>query len=306
MARDWLARRWDGARDMRRRPVYAAVAAIGVVVATSTVLLSINADNGGPDRRSLALPWWGDDYGDEATPSPSPSEAYLLVGPASPPPGAGRPVAGKPKPATPPRKKPGYTAVTGVGCGQDASRTYDQSVPYYGGQDPRGGYQDPYGGYNDPYGGGYYDPYGGRDGHRSGGRGGAAAGPNDRTAGGWTGDGCRGGYTSMELTRQTWSTGFAVWAFRPAALKQGSCAVSIYVPKPQVSGDVTARDARYAVQLGDGSSVSFGVNQAAKRGSWYAAGSYPLRNGQISVRLTNAGGGSGERAAAAQAKVVCA
>ncbi|WP_407917574.1 hypothetical protein [Kitasatospora sp. NE20-6] len=115
------------------------------------------------------------------------------------------------------------------------------------------------------------------------------------SAGGYTGGGCSGKYSSVPMsgsaTRDDGST-WAVWTFN-TALASGKCGLSVYVPDNKNIQAVGGAPAYYTVQNtvtpGTGTIASFTVNQLTHRGQWVSAGTYPLTGGRISVVLHNRG-----------------
>ena len=111
--------------------------------------------------------------------------------------------------------------------------------------------------------------------------------------GGWTGDGCHGtfetmpmsGNASAEDTRQS-----LVWWFRPGD-KMRRCRIEVYVPRAEKGADIGATAAHYSVLSGrSGTSYGeFAVNQAVNAGRWVDAGTYPVNDDEIAVRLGNRG-----------------
>jgi translation initiation factor IF-2 len=78
--------------------------------------------------------------------------------------------------------------------------------------------------------------------------------------------------------------------------------VSVFVPTGNDPRDVAGRPAHYRVEPYG----SFTVDQIANRGSWVGAGTFPVRDGRLSVTLLTRGANpDGEHLAAAQVRVSC-
>jgi translation initiation factor IF-2 len=284
-------------------PRLAAAAAGAALLVSVPLVLTTAGDEPGTSstaeqsRRSLALPWWEESGSPRpsasmsGTTGDSPSDTYLIVGPvveASPPRGAAKPRTSAPHrssaPATPsapaktvapaPRPAPGptFSALAGKSCPQDASKGYQRIGPYTDGS--RGWYS--------------------------------------RSSGGWTGDGCGGDFDAVPMSGyadRDDTSAFTVWWFRTGAVRQGSCAISVYVPSSSDWRDVAGNPAYYNVIAGkdDYRRVSgFRIYQTASRGSWVSAGSYPVRDGQIGVQMITRGQDPNqEHLAAGQLKVAC-
>ncbi len=78
----------------------------------------------------------------------------------------------------------------------------------------------------------------------------------------------------------------AVWWFVTGRVKQGSCAIYVYVPKSQYVRDSAGRPATYHVIRGrSNQSVTntFRITQPELRGRWIHGGTFPVSNGQIGV-----------------------
>ncbi len=109
------------------------------------------------------------------------------------------------------------------------------------------------------------------------------------------------------MTGESRSSAYSLWWFRTGAVQQGNCAISVFVPKAQASGDVTARPASYAVLTGSrlADAGSFTIDQVANQGRWVGTGARPLRDGVIAVQLLNRGGNRGGHAGSGQVRVDC-
>jgi hypothetical protein len=116
---------------------------------------------------------------------------------------------------------------------------------------------------------------------KDGGRSVGVTGKWDPQTGGWSGDGCNGGYQ----THRTSAAGAdsTIWQFSTHATT--SCDVAVYVP---VEG--TAPVAYYNMISG-GNISGFTLNQARNHGRWVSAGTFPVNPGVVSVRLIDRGDG---------------
>lgn len=271
----------------RRVPLRLAGAVLGVILLLVVLVVSsLNSPLG--DKRTPAAkqgtgnqPWWASD--DSASPSATPtvqasSGSYLIVGPetgtpsptATPAPvpvGRGNRV---PKPA--PGGGASYTGIAGDSCQHDATKGYQEIGRYTDGA--RGWYS--------------------------------------RSSGGWDRDNCDGGFDALPMSgdpNRDDTSAFVVWWFKPPNLRQGTCALSVYIPTGREFADVAGRPAFYNVVPGAGDYrrlAGFRIDQVANRGRWLAAGSFPLRDGQLAVQLVTRGQDpEGEHLAAAQIKAVC-
>ncbi|MFE3501150.1 hypothetical protein [Kitasatospora sp. NPDC059160] len=108
-----------------------------------------------------------------------------------------------------------------------------------------------------------------------------------KNSGGYSGDGCSGGFTSMPMSgaaNKDDSSNSVVWTFNTGSLTTGSCRLSVYVPN---NGDIKAvggAPTYYTVQ-----GQSFNVNQTSSRGQWVPAGTFPLSGGRIAVVMHSRG-----------------
>ncbi|WP_371521990.1 hypothetical protein [Kitasatospora sp. NBC_01300] len=109
-------------------------------------------------------------------------------------------------------------------------------------------------------------------------------------SGGYSGDGCNGGYYSMPMSGDANKDhdNSVVWTFSTGSVTTGTCKLSVYVPN---SGDVKAvggTSSLYTVQSGSGSG-SFNVNQVGNRGQWVTVGPFQLNGGKLAVTLHDRG-----------------
>ena len=272
----------------RRVPLSLAAAAVTVVLLLLVLVVSsLDSTPGGHPTPAAKQgtgtdqPWWAgldETARPSSSTSPSPqasSDTYLIVGPETPPSSPASAPASGSKPANPAPKRPAaatFTAVTGDACQHDDSRGYQVIGRYTDGD--RGWY--------------------------------------GRSSGGWTGDGCSGAFDALPMSGfrdRDDTSAFVVWWFRPTNVRQGSCAISVYIPTGREYEDVAGRPAFYNVIGGKDDyrrTSGFKIDQVANRGRWINAGSYPLRNGQIGVQMVTRGEDpNNEHLAAAQVKAAC-
>jgi hypothetical protein len=135
--------------------------------------------------------------------------------------------------------------------------------------------------------------------------------------GGWSQDGCHGTFETLPMT-EPGKGGIdhpqaVLWWFSPGAAAK--CQINVFVPRMEpgadgVEGAHAPHAAHYSVLAGrSGTSYAdFTVDQAANAGEWVSAGSFPVHNNGISVRLTGEGDAkeAGSRLGVAQMKVDCA
>jgi hypothetical protein len=207
---------------------------------------------------------------DAAPPAPPapPAAPAVPVGPGIPP-AAHRP--SRPTTAKPPvQPRRTYTVIAGEDCTHTASQGYYRIGTYSDGSD------------------GWY-----------------------RRNGGWNLNGCKGTFMAMPMSGSKTADdpqAYAVWWFKTGAVTTGRCAVSVFVPAGSAR-DVAGHPAYYEVVRGEHDMrvvARFTIDQAAHRGHWVAGGSYPVSNGQLTVRLVNRGvDAHGEHLAASQVKVSC-
>ncbi|MEV7601203.1 hypothetical protein AB0O91_27945 [Kitasatospora sp. NPDC089797] len=107
-----------------------------------------------------------------------------------------------------------------------------------------------------------------------------------KNSGGYTGDGCGGGFTSMPMSgaaNKDDNSNTVVWTFTTGPLTTGSCRLSVYVPNGDLKS-VGGAPTYYTVQ-----GRSFEVNQVSYRGQWVSAGTFPLSGGRIAVTMHSRG-----------------
>lgn len=135
------------------------------------------------------------------------------------------------------------------------------------------------------------------------------------STGGYTGDGCTGGFVSLPLSGDATaydSDRYALWTFHlsTALDKSASCRISTYVPAVKASSAVDGKPAHYyyygtayastAKSLG-----TYTVDQVSSRGKWVPDSSLTVTGGLVSVKLVDAGASTDARAAAAQLRLTC-
>jgi translation initiation factor IF-2 len=262
-------------RPGNRNALWLIAAVVAVVLVLVVASLDANpGDHGTPSaNQSGAQPWWA---GDTGSPSPTPSsETYLIVGPetatGSPTPA---PTAAAPRKQNPSRQgRPAtFQAVAGSGCGQDATRGYQVVGRYTDG----------------------------------------TLGWYDRPSGGWDRDGCSGQFDALPMsgsaTRDD-ASAYVVWWFKPRDVRQGSCALAVYIPTGREFQDVAGKPAFYNVVGGPDDltrTAGFRIDQVVNRGRWLDAGRFPLRDGRIGLQLVTRGQDpDGEHLAAAQVRADC-
>ncbi|WP_432992154.1 hypothetical protein [Dactylosporangium sp. CA-233914] len=101
--------------------------------------------------------------------------------------------------------------------------------------------------------------------------------------GGWTGDGCGGSYLTVPVGSP--SEG-ALWTFRPG-FASGRCTLAVYRPET-----APAQATTYHVLAGrDGAvAATFQLDMAKAPAGWTDAGTFPLHQGTLTVRLAASGG----------------
>lgn len=106
-----------------------------------------------------------------------------------------------------------------------------------------------------------------------------------RNSGGYTGDGCGGGFSSVPMSGDANDdkSNSVVWTFTTGPVTTGTCNLSVFVPDGDIKA-VGGAPTYYTVQ-----DRSFEVNQVAHRGQWVSAGTFPLSGGRIAVVLHSRG-----------------
>lgn len=139
--------------------------------------------------------------------------------------------------------------------------------------------------------------------------------------GGYTGDGCTGGFLSVPVSGRATaydSSRFALWQFDfSTKFTDASCRLSTYIPtgsgRSYVGGD-PAYYYYYGSDYSYGSKASplggFLVHQVAGQGTWVMNKPFDVTTGKVSLKLVDAGAKDGSaavnaHAAAAQVRLTC-
>jgi hypothetical protein len=272
----------------RRIPLRLVVAGAAVVLLLVVLVVSSLDSSPGDHPTPVARqgdggnqPWWAGDEVPTSSVSPTPqasSDTYLIVGPetATPSPTAsaspGRKSPGGGTAPKPPARVVTFTAVAGDGCEHDATRGYQVIGRYTDGE--RGWY--------------------------------------GRSSGGWERDGCSGDFDALPMSGSADrddTSAYVVWWFKPGNIRQGRCAISVYIPTGREFNDVAGSPAFYNVIAGKSDYdriAGFRIDQVPNRGRWLFAGTYPMRDGEIAIQLVTRGEDpNGEHLAAAQVRAAC-
>ncbi|WFE48829.1 hypothetical protein O7617_00175 [Micromonospora sp. WMMD1155] len=127
--------------------------------------------------------------------------------------------------------------------------------------------------------------------------------------GGWATNGCNSTFQTIPLSGSDEDAGqqYVQWWFAPTTGNQ--CRVQVYVPKSSSPADTWATAAQYAVLSGRTGTAyaNFTLDQSGSSGRWVDGGTFPLRGGELAVRLTNSGvpKRSGDRIAVSAMQVTC-
>ncbi len=129
-------------------------------------------------------------------------------------------------------------------------------------------------------------------------------------SGGWRGDGCHGTYESIPMSGKAGvddSAQYARWWFTPTS---GTCGVSVYIPDvPEGSPEAAGSAVHFAVSTGRGDPpyAEFVVDQTGQRGQWATAGSFPVKDKEFVVTITDRGVPKrpGDRIAVTQVRIAC-
>jgi hypothetical protein len=141
---------------------------------------------------------------------------------------------------------------------------------------------------------------------------------NGRTAqwltmptGGWSKDGCHGTFEAIPMSGDAGRDSpnqYVVWWFQPGA-GTNRCQVEVYVPAPDNPSDSAAAAAHFAVLAGRNGTefAQFAIDQTRGRASWTPAGTYPVNQGGLAVKLVNRGAPATPRArlSVTQVRVTC-
>ncbi|MYS78679.1 hypothetical protein [Embleya scabrispora] len=135
-------------------------------------------------------------------------------------------------------------------------------------------------------------------------------------SGGWTKDGCNGKFVAVPMSgdkNKDDASARVLWWFDVGAATR-SCRLSVYVPAGS-GRDVGGNPAQYYVLRGKEEDKTgawydkFTVDQVADKGRWVSAGTFPVSNGRIAVKLVTRGvdwgGTTGAHLAAGQVQASC-
>lgn len=138
--------------------------------------------------------------------------------------------------------------------------------------------------------------------------------------GGYSGDGCAGGFVSLPLSGEAGafdSDRYVVWTFDLGAdfPAHRACRLATYVPQdsdPSLVGSAPAYYFYYAATYSKNMTPQgdYAVNQSKDHGSWVPSASFTAASRSVSVRLVDAGANQGSvspvaRVAAAQIRLSC-
>ncbi|MFI0465625.1 hypothetical protein ACH347_16235 [Saccharopolyspora sp. 5N102] len=281
------------------KPVVAAAAVAGLVLLSVPVLIAGLLQNDDTPSRALPNPAAYEDDAqaqsgfvpgmaqEQPVPPPGIPDGNLVQGP--PPPGS--PNDGAPVPPPPAGEIPRGEVQPAVPA--DPARTAAHPVVFSGFAGPGCGS----GSFSRP---GYY---------ANGNQGWLNSG------GAHAADGCDGSYSSLPMSGDPNRDGdnSAVWRFTTGDVKQGSCQVSVFVPRgdlQHVGGDPSY----YTVYQGDetkGPSGDFRVFQTNRQGGWVDGGRFAVTGGRLTIKLHSRGkdwtdkGPTYAHHAAAQMKIDC-
>jgi len=108
-------------------------------------------------------------------------------------------------------------------------------------------------------------------------------------SGGWTGQGCDGGYLAMPMSGSHTTDdpqNYGLWTFLTGGSR--SCQVSVYVPGARSVVQAGGNPAHYqvfdAATAKGAQAGSFNVEQFASRGRWVSAGSFAVRSGYLTIK----------------------
>jgi hypothetical protein len=150
---------------------------------------------------------------------------------------------------------------------------------------------------------------------------GQATGWITSSGGGYTNDGCAGGFMSVPLSGQpnVYDTNrYALWTFRLTAQFTGAtCDLSTFIPDSPQRAYVGGNPAYYLYYGTAYSAVAkaqplggYSIDQVSMRGDWVAGGSLKVRTGWVTVKMVDAGANTtpatgNAHAAAAQMRLTC-
>lgn len=129
--------------------------------------------------------------------------------------------------------------------------------------------------------------------------------------GGWSQDGCHGTFEAIPMSGDADKDDqnqFVVWWFVPSA-GMNRCEVKVYLPAPDNPLDSAATAAHFAVLAGRTGTefAEFTIDQTKGRGAWKSAGTFPVNQGGLAVKLVDRGAPSDPRArlSVTQVRVAC-
>ncbi|MFE7317587.1 hypothetical protein ACFU7T_31455 [Streptomyces sp. NPDC057555] len=114
------------------------------------------------------------------------------------------------------------------------------------------------------------------------------------TGGSTTDGGCSGQFTSVPMSgsKDTDGKNRVMWWWQVGDASK-TCDIAVYVPHGPNDRDVNGAPTKYHVLADafnrDTMYASFTINQAAHRGSWQSAGTFPVKAGKIGVKLLDRG-----------------
>jgi hypothetical protein len=129
--------------------------------------------------------------------------------------------------------------------------------------------------------------------------------------GGWSKNGCHGTFEAIPMSGDADKDSqnqFVVWWFVPSA-GTNRCQILVYIPAPDNPLDSAATAAHFVVLAGRNGTefAQFTIDQTKGLGSWKSAGTYPVNQGGLAVKLVNRGAPANPRArlSVTQVKVAC-
>lgn len=150
---------------------------------------------------------------------------------------------------------------------------------------------------------------------------GVAVGWTTSGSGGYSGDGCAGGFVSVPLSGQASAydaNRFALWTFRLGAGFTGAtCLLAAFIPyNPQIAyvGGDPADYLVYGTGNSSGSNAhlldAYQIDQVSTRGQWVTAASFTVKTRWVTVKMVDAGANQtratrNAHAAAAQMRLTC-
>jgi hypothetical protein len=141
---------------------------------------------------------------------------------------------------------------------------------------------------------------------------------NGRTAewltvprGGWPHEGCHGTFEAIPMSGDAGKDSqnqLVVWWFTPSP-GTNRCEVLVYLPASDNPLDSASTAAHFVVLAGRNGTefAQFTIDQTKDRGTWKSAGTFPVNQGGLAVKLVNRGAPSDPRArlSVTQVRVTC-